>query len=156
MIFQGWTPTISCRGARAEKLLLKIARCFVESVFIDYRKEMRGLPWGEFYNKFKDGGHESRSEEIRKRVNELMADEEVERKSGIYEYILTGDEKSLNLRAFDDNVKRTVYERQNGVCPICLNHFDISGMDADHIVPWSKGGKTVIENCQMLCRICFY
>lgn len=127
---------------------------WVESVFIDYRKEMRGLPWGEFYNRFQGDGHESRSEEIRKLVNELMADEEVERKSGIYEYILTGDEKSLNLRTFDDNVKRTVYEQQNGVCRICLNRFDISEMDADHIVPWSKGGKTVIENCQMLCRKC--
>ena len=25
-------------------------------------------------------------------------------------------------------------------------------MHADHITPWSKGGKTVPENCQMLCR----
>ncbi len=24
----------------------------------------------------------------------------------------------------------------------------------DHIVPWSKGGKTVPENLQMLCRRC--
>lgn len=27
-------------------------------------------------------------------------------------------------------------------------------MEGDHIVPWSKGGKTVPENLQMLCRRC--
>jgi 5-methylcytosine-specific restriction endonuclease McrA len=25
-------------------------------------------------------------------------------------------------------------------------------MQADHITPWSKGGRTIAENCQMLCR----
>jgi len=24
-------------------------------------------------------------------------------------------------------------------------------MEADHITPWSKGGKTDTDNCQMLC-----
>lgn len=27
-------------------------------------------------------------------------------------------------------------------------------MQADHITPWAKGGKTVAENCQMLCADC--
>lgn len=27
-------------------------------------------------------------------------------------------------------------------------------MHADHITPWSKGGKTTPDNCQMLCRDC--
>ena len=27
-------------------------------------------------------------------------------------------------------------------------------MQADHIKPWSKGGKTIAENCQMLCAKC--
>ena len=27
-------------------------------------------------------------------------------------------------------------------------------MQADHITPWSKGGKTIAENCQMLCADC--
>ena len=30
--------------------------------------------------------------------------------------------------------------------------WDISEMDGDHIISWSKGGKTVLENGQMLCR----
>lgn len=25
-------------------------------------------------------------------------------------------------------------------------------MEADHIKPWSKGGHTTAENCQMLCK----
>ena len=29
---------------------------------------------------------------------------------------------------------------------------EVGTMEGDHIVPWSKGGKTVPENLQMLCR----
>ena len=32
--------------------------------------------------------------------------------------------------------------------------FEIDEMEGDHIQPWSKGGKTVAENCQMLCVPC--
>ncbi|WP_349823909.1 HNH endonuclease signature motif containing protein [Catenibacterium sp. RTP21428st1_B8_RTP21428_210409] len=28
------------------------------------------------------------------------------------------------------------------------------GQVIGQVLPWSKGGKTVIENCQMLCRDC--
>ena len=31
-------------------------------------------------------------------------------------------------------------------------HFDIDQMEGDHITPWSEGGKTIAENCQMLCK----
>ena len=58
------------------------------------------------------------------------------------------------MRAFDDNTKREVYERQGGICPICKKHFDIEQMEADHITPWVEGGRTVASNCQMLCREC--
>ena len=27
-------------------------------------------------------------------------------------------------------------------------------MEADHITPWTEGGKTIPENCQMLCKDC--
>lgn len=83
-----------------------------------------------------------------------MSDEEVEVKSGIYEYLLTGKEKFLTLRKFRENEKITVYERQNGICRICKKHFSMEEMEADHITPWSQGGKTNIENCQMLCIEC--
>ena len=32
--------------------------------------------------------------------------------------------------------------------------FDYELMEGDHITPWRDGGRTVIENCQMLCREC--
>lgn len=63
----------------------------------------------------------------------------------------------LNLRTFDDAVKREVFERQGGICPHCVaehrekTHWEIEEMEADHITPWVEGGKTVAGNCQLLC-----
>ena len=65
---------------------------------------------------------------------------------------LNGDERHLSIRAFLPKMARTAYERQKGVCPICGKHFAIEDMQADHIVPWSKGGRTTADNCQMLCK----
>ena len=78
----------------------------------------------------------------------------LQKKSGIYYYLITGKEKYLNIRAFTDNQKREAYEKQNGICSNCKNHFNIEEMEADHITPWHDGGKTNSENCQMLCREC--
>lgn len=83
-----------------------------------------------------------------------MQDEDVTKKSGIYEYVLTRREKFLSIRAFTDKMKREAYERQAGICTHCLAHFDLSEMEADHITPWHDGGKTNAENCQMLCKNC--
>ena len=30
--------------------------------------------------------------------------------------------------------------------------WSLNDMDADHVAAWSKGGKTAIKNCQMLCK----
>ncbi len=38
--------------------------------------------------------------------------------------------------------------------PICGETFEFEQVQADHIIPWSKGGRTVPDNCQMLCRDC--
>ena len=72
----------------------------------------------------------------------------------IYPYVLDRKEHHLNIRTFDENTRREVYEQQQGICPHCQKHFDIEFMEADHITPWSKGGRTVKENCQMLCQEC--
>ncbi|MDR3266941.1 MAG: HNH endonuclease, partial [Tannerella sp.] len=83
-----------------------------------------------------------------------MSDEDVTKKSGIYWFALTREEKYLSIRAFTENMKRESYERQKGICTKCGEHFELTEMEADHITPWSQGGKTKAENCQMLCKTC--
>ena len=51
-------------------------------------------------------------------------------------------------------MKQKVYEKQKGICIHCKKNFDISFMEADHITPWIEGGKTLENNCQILCREC--
>jgi hypothetical protein len=125
---------------------------WVQTIFPTYRKEMKGLPWGELYNEFGEAHLDTKKLEAE--VALLMEDVEVTNKKGIYAYVLTGKEKYLNIRTFDDAQRREAYERQKGVCPICKQQFDIAEMEADHKTPWHLGGKTVPENCQMLCRKC--
>ena len=123
---------------------------WVKVTFPKYRREMKGVPWGVLYNDFKNKKLDSKK--LEKEITELMQDDDVTKKSGIYIYILTRNEKFLNIRTFTDSQKRESYERQKGVCPKCKKHFEIEEMEADHITPWHEGGKTTSENCQMLCK----
>jgi hypothetical protein len=125
---------------------------WVKAVFPKYRREMKGLPWGFLYNQFKNEKFDS--QKLEKEISVLMQDDDITKKSGIYEYLLTGKEKYLNIRTFTDNQKRETYERQSGICTTCQQHFELSEMEADHITPWHAGGKTNEENCQMLCQEC--
>lgn len=126
---------------------------WVQAIFPKKRKEMKGLPWGLLYNE-----HGKRTDldpkALEKEIQRLMGDEDVSKRSGIYEYLLTGDERKLNIRAFDRRDMLAAYERQGHKCPICGKTFEFEQMHGDHIKPWSKGGKTTPENCQMLCRDC--
>lgn len=123
---------------------------WIKVVFPKYRREMKGINWGFLYNEFKNETYDF--QKLETQVTQLMLDNDVTKKSGIYEYVLTGNEKFLNIRAFDDNHKREAYERQKGICPKCSKTFEINEMEADHITPWHEGGKTNAENCQMLCK----
>jgi hypothetical protein len=125
---------------------------WTRKVFPNYLHEMSNVSWGELYNEFKNEKFDLKK--LEKEVLRLMQDEDVTKKSGIYEYVLTRNEKYLNIRAFNDKMKREAYERQKGVCRHCKKHFEIDEMEADHIKPWSKGGKTDSKNCQMLCMDC--
>ena len=125
---------------------------WVKAVFPNYRREMKGIDWGTLYEKYHETDYDAG--ELESRIKRLMADSDVESKKGIYYYVLDGDERNLGIRAFDANTKREVYEKQNGICKICGKHFEIEQMEADHITPWCDGGRTVAENCQMLCRDC--
>lgn len=125
---------------------------WVKRLFPNYRREMKGIDWGILYNEYKDQSYNS--DKLEEKVKELMMDDDVTKKSGIYSYLITGKEKYLSIRSFTDNQKREAYEKQNGICPKCKQHFEINEMEADHITPWHDGGKTISDNCQMLCREC--
>ncbi len=123
---------------------------WVKAVFPNYRREMKGIDWGFLYNQFKDD--KFNSNKLEEEISKLMEDEDVTKKKGVYTYTLTRKEKHLNIRAFSSNQKRESYERQDGICVVCNEHFEIEEMEADHITPWHEGGQTNAENCQMLCK----
>jgi hypothetical protein len=123
---------------------------WVKATFPKHRKEMKSVAWGELYNSFKDSELDPATLEAQ--VAELMADDDVTKKRGIYAYVLNGQEKHLNIRAFTPSQRREAYEQQEGICPDCGDHFELDEMEADHITPWSEGGKTSAANCQMLCK----
>ena len=124
----------------------------VEAVFPDYRKPMKSVDWGRLYGQLKDESLDP--EGLEADVVRLMMDDDVTKKAGIYPYLLTGEEKHLNIRAFSDAMKQRAFEIQNGICKLCAKAFEMSDMEADHITPWSEGGKTIEQNCQMLCKHC--
>lgn len=130
---------------------------WVELLFPTYRKEMKGLPWGIYYNRYHKNTYDPKA--LEQEVATLMADEDVTKKSGIYKYVLekaigNDDPSVLGIRPFSDSQKRTAYEQQGGICTCCGKKYKYEEMEGDHIKPWSKGGKTEIENLQMLCRDC--
>jgi hypothetical protein len=123
---------------------------WVRVTFTNYRHEMNSVQWGELYNVFKDTKLDA--DKLETEVKELMQDEDVTKKSGIYPYVLSRQEKYLSIRAFTDKMIREAYEKQMGICVKCQKHFEIEEMEADHITPWHEGGRTISENCQMLCK----
>ncbi len=140
---------------------------WVKDIFPKPKKnEMEGLDWGIFYNKHSKNTYDR--DQIAKDVDRLQKDKDVTKKRGIFEYLLDGDERHLSIRTFDEDERLEVYTRQDGMCPMCQRdgrskvdathdksnaHWELDEMEADHIVPWSKGGKTTVDNCQMLCRL---
>ena len=125
---------------------------WVKRMFSVYRKEMASVPWGLLYNKFK--GDPRLASEIEREVSSLMSDDEVTSKTGIYTYIFERDPRVLSLRKFSDTDKRTALERQGGKCAHCGKDITLETAQADHIIPWSKGGRTVPGNLQCLCVAC--
>lgn len=125
---------------------------WVKLLFPETTRQMKGIEWGKFYNKYHDNHYDAGR--LAERIAELTDDDDVTRVAGIYEYLIDGEEKHLHLRRFGVKIKRAVYKRQGGICPKCGKHFELNEMEADHIIPWSRGGHTVEANCQMLCKSC--
>lgn len=141
---------------------------WVDATFDDVYPEMQGLNWGELYERFHSNAYNHT--ELSAKVRELMGDDYVTNRKGVFEYVLGGcvDTKLLNVRLFDKPTMRKVYQQQTDKakaedtsnCPYCAIGHDanrqriwkLDEMDADHVTAWSKGGSTDIENCQMLCK----
>lgn len=117
-----------------------------------FKKIMKGIDWAKFYDEF----HEQALDinDMEKRIADLIGDDEIQKQLGIIPYVLTGDEHNLDLRSFPEKIKLAVWEKQQHKCAMCGKEFDIEFMEGDHITPWRDKGRTVIENCQMLCREC--
>ena len=117
-----------------------------------FKKIMKGLDWAKFYDSYHEKSLDVKKLEAQ--IADLIGDDEIQKPQGIIPYVLTGDEHFLNLRSFPDKIKLAVWEKQNHKCAHCGKEFDIVFMEGDHIKPWREGGRTDIENCQMLCRDC--
>jgi len=141
---------------------------WIDNVFASYYPEMKGLPWNELYNRYGETSYDIHV--LDKKIQDLMADDRVTAKKGIFEYVLGGCQtpKLLHVRVFDKGIIKSVYEKQTEVakaagisnCPLCAvsdnsNRTKIwksEEMEADHVTAWSKGGASTADNCQMLCR----
>lgn len=77
---------------------------WVKATFPKCRKEMKGVSYGVLYNEFKDQALDSKK--LEQEITQLMQDDDVTKKSGIYPYVLTKKEKHLSIRAFTDNQKK--------------------------------------------------
>lgn len=130
---------------------------WIEKIFPKYYTDMKGLDWCHLYNLYSKNTYNSSV--MANEAKRLHMDDDVQKYKGIYEFLLCRDfdpfaGRLLNLRAFDRRDKIEAYNRQEGVCPICRLYFEFDEMEGDHILPWSKGGRTDEDNCQMLCKDC--
>lgn len=125
---------------------------WVKTIFPKYRKEMKGINFGQLYDEFKNVEIDAIA--LENEINELMLDDEVTKKQGIYLYVLNRNEKHLNIRNFSEKQRREAFELYNGVCSKCGKTFKFDEVEADHITPWKEGGKTNLENLQILCKHC--
>lgn len=140
---------------------------WASNIFIDVKNDMRGLEWGRLYETYHKNSYNP--QDVSKRLNDLYNDFFIKDTKGICEYILGGciDTKLLNIRVFEDDIKRKKYAEQTekakkdgtSNCPLCsvgnnsnkTKIYELKEMDADHVTAWSSGGATDIDNCEMLC-----
>lgn len=136
---------------------------WVRGKFATYDKALKGLDWGAIYFAYQSGLLDDNiiknsAVVIHEKIAELVNDEEVTAKmKGIYQYVIYGESKYLSLRTFDEKTIKQKYEEQTHHCIYCVDEgnnqeYALQELEADHIIPWSLGGKTISENCQLLCK----
>lgn len=140
---------------------------WINATFIEVKKEMCGLNWGELYEIYKTKPYNP--SELSLQINALYDDPSIHNRKGIWQYVLGGqaDKRLLDVRIFDDKTKKQAYNKQTkeaekkGIsnCPLCAvsenanksKIYTFKEMEADHVSAWSKGGESTLENCEMLC-----
>ena len=140
---------------------------WASTVFTDVLPEMKGLEWGRLYELYHGKSYDPKK--MSDDVKRLAADDYVQSRKGIFEFLLGGsvDTKLLDVRVFENKVKKVAYAKQTQAaegkgesnCPLCaIGHnanknriYKLDEMDADHVSAWSKGGESSAKNCQMLC-----
>jgi hypothetical protein len=141
---------------------------WISSLFTDVKGEMCGLEWGRMYEQYHKKAYNPAK--VSAEVQKLYGNPYVENRKGIFEFILgdSVDTKLLEVRVFDEVVKKSVYASQTkkaeskgkSNCSHCAIGHDANKskiwrfdeMDDDHVAAWSRGGKTAAKNCEMLCR----
>lgn len=117
-------------------------------------KSKKGDDWGTLYRKYHDTFVIDR-ERIDKIILDLKMDDEVnERQNGFYPYVISGNPNCLFQRQFSKAMKEKKFIEQGGVCAICGCKITLKDCEADHVIPWSKGGKTTYDNLQVTCKDC--
>ena len=144
---------------------------WVKATFTDYYKDMNKVMWGYLYNRYSKKCSVDKNnnilctyynstpgihthDEMLMEIRRLHDDDDVTSQQGIYDFVLSGNERKLSIRKFPDKIKRAVFDKQGVICAYCEQPFDYDDLVCDHITPWSKGGKTVKGNCQLLCVKC--
>ena len=141
------------------------------TVFKGYDPLMKGVNWGRLFKQYSLTRYNP--DQLKEDLIQLKEDPAVTKKSGIFEYLLSGksDPRLLNIRLFDEQTRRQAYSNQTeqaksnntSNCPLCAQSddehrrtkiYDYKDMEADHIEAWRNGGTSTADNCQMLCKTC--
>lgn len=59
-----------------------------------------------------------------------------------------------NRTKIKKDVRMRVYQRDEGACVYCDKKLTMAEATMDHIVPWSKGGRSSFKNLVLCCQAC--
>ena len=134
-----------------DKYVLKGWKKDIDNFYVDFWNEVENVGWTgkgprnlvKFYDANKSGTTSKKNIETRFKLMKLK---------------FLQKNKDLELldpnRYFDYYEKVVIYRRDRGICQNCGKKVSWKEFEADHIKAHSKGGKTTIENGQVLCSKC--